>query len=73
MTNPDIVATELAFESAMFFFERNKLWSICDQGVNDATILSLTKKINGGTHGLEDRTDKTKTYFSQLNASAQKQ
>ena len=23
MTNPDLVATELAFESAMFFFERN--------------------------------------------------
>jgi len=68
MTNPDLVATELAFESAMFFFERNKLWSICDQGVNDATILSLTKKVNGGTHGLEDRKAKTKTYFSQLSA-----
>jgi putative chitinase len=70
MTNPDIVATELAFESAMFFFERNKLWSICDQGVTDAAILSLTKKINGGTHGLEDRKNKTKTYFAQLSAPA---
>jgi putative chitinase len=63
MTNPDLVATELAFESAMFFFERNKLWSICDQGVNDATILSVSKKVNGGTHGLEDR--KTKTQKQQ--------
>jgi putative chitinase len=70
MTNPDLVATELAFESAMFFFERNKLWSICDQGVNDATILSVSKKVNGGTHGLEDRKAKTKTYFSQLSAPA---
>ncbi len=70
MTNPDLVATELAFESAMFFFERNKLWSICDQGVTDAAILSLTKKVNGGTHGLEDRKAKTKTYFSQLSAPA---
>jgi len=68
MTNPDIVATELAFESAMFFFERNRLWSICDQGVTDAAILSLTKKINGGTHGLEDRKAKTKTYHVQLTA-----
>jgi putative chitinase len=68
MTNPDLVAGELAFESAMFFFERNKLWSICDQGVNDATILSISKKVNGGTHGLEDRKAKTKTYFSQLSA-----
>ena len=68
MTNPDLVATELAFESAMFFFERNKLWSICDQGITDAAILSLTKKINGGTHGLEDRKNKTKTYHMQLSA-----
>ena len=63
MSNPDLVATEFAFESAMFFFERNKLWSICDQGVTDAAILSLTKKINGGTHGLQDRSDKTKKFI----------
>lgn len=62
MDNPDLVAGELAFESAMFFFEKNKLWSICDKGFDAATILELTKKINGGTHGLEDRTEKTKTY-----------
>jgi len=70
MTNPDLVATELAFESAMFFFERNKLWSICDQGVTDAAILSISKKVNGGTHGLEDRKNKTKTYYAQLSAPA---
>lgn len=63
MTNPDIVATELAFESALFFFERNKLWDICDKGVGDDVILALTKKINGGTHGLDDRKLRTKKYF----------
>ena len=63
MSNPDIVATELAFESAMFFFERNKLWAICDQGITDAAILALTKRINGGTHGLADRSEKTKKYI----------
>ena len=66
MTNPDIVATELAFESALWFFDKNKLWSICDQGVNDAAILALTKRINGGTHGLDDRKLKTKKYASWL-------
>jgi putative chitinase len=70
MSNPDIVATELAFESAMFFFERNKLWAICDQGVTDAAILSLTKKINGGTHGLQDRSDKTKKYIGWATSAA---
>ena len=62
MTNPDIVATELAFESALWFFDKNKLWSICDQGINDAAILALTKRINGGTHGLDDRKAKTRKY-----------
>jgi putative chitinase len=62
MDNPDLVATELCFESALWFFDRNKLWSICDKGINDAAILALTKRINGGTHGLDDRRMKTKKY-----------
>lgn len=68
MTNPDLVAGELAFESAIFFFDKNKLWNICDKGVNDASILALTKRINGGTHGLDDRTEKTKKYYGWLTA-----
>lgn len=66
MTNPDLVAGELCFESALWFFDKNKLWSICDQGINDAAILALTKRINGGTHGLDDRTAKTKKYATWL-------
>ena len=64
--NPDLVATKYSFESAMFFFERNKLWAICDQGINDAAILALTKRINGGTHGLEDRKAKTYKYYEYV-------
>ena len=66
MTNPDLVATEFAFESAIFFFDRNKLWDICDKGVNKDTILDLTKRINGGTHGLADREEKTLKYHGYL-------
>jgi putative chitinase len=66
MENPDLVATTYAFDSAMFFFDKNKLWSICDQGVNDAAILALTKRINGGTHGLDDRMAKTKKYYEYV-------
>ena len=66
MDNPDLVATELAFESALWFFDKNKLWGICDQGINDAAILALTKRINGGTHGLDDRKLKTKKYATWL-------
>jgi putative chitinase len=66
MVNPDLVATTYSFESAMFFFDKNKLWSICDQGINDTAILSLTKRINGGTHGLDDRNTKTYKYYKYM-------
>ena len=62
MINPDIVATELAFESALFFFQKNGLFAIADKGVTDAVITQITKRVNGGTHGLDDRLKKTKQY-----------
>lgn len=66
LTTPELVATTYSFESAMFFFDKNKLWSICDKGINDAAILELTKRINGGTHGLDDRNAKTKKYYEYV-------
>lgn len=66
MENPDLVSTDYAFESAIYFFEKNKLWDICDKGVNDKSILALTKKINGGVNGLEERASLTKRYYTWL-------
>ena len=66
MDNPDAVAGKYAFDSARFFFDRNKLWAICDKGVNDEAILALTKRVNGGTHGLEDRATRTKQYYNWM-------
>jgi len=66
LTNPDIVSSELAFESAMFFFDKNKLWDICDRGINDDAIVALTKRINGGIIGLEDRKKHTYEYAKIL-------
>jgi putative chitinase len=63
---PDQVATTYAFESAMFFFDRNKLWTICDQGITDTAILALTKRINGGTNGLEHRKELTYKYYNYV-------
>ena len=62
LTNPDIVATELAFESALWFFNKNGLFAIADKGVTDAVIGQITRRVNGGTHGLDDRIKKTKQF-----------
>ena len=66
LDNPDLVATTFSFNSAIFFFTKNKLWNICDKGVNDDVIKEITKKVNGGTHGLDDRLAKTKLYYSWI-------
>jgi len=50
----------------MFFFERFKLWDICDKGVNNNTILKLTKRINGGTNGLTHRSVLTNKYYKLI-------
>lgn len=66
LSSPDLVATVYAFESAMYFFSKNNLWEICNRGINDAVITALTKRINGGTNGLEDRKAKTYKYFGYV-------
>jgi putative chitinase len=67
MGNPGLVATQYYFESALFFFNQNKLWSLCDK-VNIDNIIALTKRVNGGTNGLEDRIRKTNYYYKLLNS-----
>jgi len=66
LVNPDLVANEYAFESAMFFFDKNKLWTICDKGIDVASITALTKRINGGTLGLDHRKALTLKYYEYV-------
>jgi putative chitinase len=64
--NPDLVATKYPLASAAFFFDSNKLWSICDKGADDATVTAVTKRVNGGTIGLADRIKHFKEYYNLL-------
>jgi putative chitinase len=66
LETPDLVASDYAFESAKFFFDKNKLWAKCDGGIDDKTITIVSKVINGGTNGLEDRISLTKRYYKWL-------
>ena len=66
VANPELVATKYPLASAGFFFESNKLWSICDLGSTDEVVKRLTKRINGGENGIDDRLEKFKKYHNLL-------
>ena len=66
LANPDLVATKYPLMSAAFFFEKNNLWKICDGGADKEDVIALTKRINGGTHGLDDRLAKFNLFNSLL-------
>lgn len=59
LTDPSLVEEEYAFETALWFFRKNKLFPIADEGVNEDVIRKITKKVNGGYHGIDDRIDQT--------------
>ncbi len=66
ISNPDLVATKYSLASAAFFFYSNNLWSICDRGSDTSTITALTKRVNGGTIGLEDRIKHFREFYNLL-------
>lgn len=66
VANPDLVATHYPLASAGFFFDSNNIWTICDGGSTDAVITAVTKKVNGGTNGLAERTKFFNEYYALL-------
>jgi len=66
VASPDLVATTYPLASAAFFFNSNNIWAICDRGANDATVTSVTKAVNGGTHGLAERIQNFKKFIQAL-------
>jgi putative chitinase len=64
--NPDLVATKYPLMSAAWFFDKNKLWLICDKGADQGTVTAVTKRVNGGTIGLPDRIKHFNEYYNLL-------
>jgi putative chitinase len=58
VANPDLVATKYPLSSACYFFHKNNLWAICDKGDTNEVVKQVTQRVNGGTHGLDDRIQK---------------
>jgi putative chitinase len=55
LATPDLVATKYPLLSAAWFFHKNGLHKIADEGATDAVVTKVTKRVNGGTIGLADR------------------
>jgi len=66
LSNPDKVASDYALLSAAWFFSKNGLHKMADEGASDTVVTKITKRVNGGTIGLADRIKHFKEYYSLL-------
>ena len=64
--SPDLVATKYPLMSAAWFFDKNRLWTICDKGATTEVITAVTKRVNGGVIGLVDRIKHFNEYYALL-------
>ena len=64
--NPDLVSSQYALLSAAWFFSKNGLHKMADEGSTDAVVTKITKRVNGGTIGLADRIKHFKEYYHLL-------
>lgn len=63
---PDRVAKEFPLVSAGWFFSKNSINPICDKGDTLEVITQVTRKINGGTIGLDHRIKEFKKFYELL-------
>jgi putative chitinase len=66
LSNPDKVAAQYALLSAAWFFSKNGLHKMADEGASDSVVTKITKRVNGGTIGLPDRIKHFKEYYKLL-------
>lgn len=66
LENPDLVATKYPLLSAAWFWNSRALNALADKGATDADVTAITKKVNGGTIGLDDRIKHFKEFYALL-------
>lgn len=67
LENPDIVATKYPLLSAAWFWNSRSLNADADNGSSEDVVRAITKKVNGGQHGILDRISKFNTFYNILN------
>ncbi|MEY3881178.1 MAG: hypothetical protein RIQ94_1974 [Pseudomonadota bacterium] len=66
LSNPDLVSEKYALFSAAWFWNSRSLNGLADKGASDAVVTEITKKVNGGTIGLDDRIAHFKKFYALL-------
>lgn len=64
--NPIFVATKYPLLSAGWFWNSKRLNDIADLGKDQQIVESITKRVNGGYNGLEDRINKFNKFYGAL-------
>ena len=65
LINPEMVAEKYALESAAWFWNSRRLNDLADTGADQNVVAEITKKINGGYKGLEDRQRRFEDMYSE--------
>lgn len=66
LSNPELLINDYAMISAGWYWNDRKLNSIADRSMQNEIIMLITKKINGGFNGLEDRIKKTMDWYYKI-------
>jgi len=64
-SDPALISTKYPLESAYWFFTRNKIWLKCVSNTEQC-VKEVTRMVNGGLIGLDDRIAKFKHYWELL-------
>jgi putative chitinase len=65
-SNPEKVASSYALLSAAWFFNKNKLHIMADGGASVDTVKAITKRVNGGYIGIDDRIKHFNEFYNLL-------
>lgn len=72
LDNPDLVAEQYFFDSAVYYFKKNNLFRYC-KDISDTTILKVSRAVNIGNpnstaipNGYQDRLIRTKYYYNLI-------
>lgn len=66
VVNPDLVSSKYPLASAGWFFSKHNLNTVADKGATKEVVAEITKTINGGSNGLNERTVNFNKFYSLL-------